>query len=120
MTSKIEKRVCNKHGLTDFVLRNSEKRWRCKKCGSEAVIKRRQVLKKKAVEYKGGKCEICGYNTCIDALEFHHLNPEEKDFGIGGDGSTKSFEKIKKELDKCIMLCANCHRELHYKIRNNL
>lgn len=117
--SLIEKRICNKHGLTDFVLRPSEKRWRCKKCCNEAVIKRRQVLKKKAVEYKGGKCEICGYNKCIDALEFHHLDPTEKEYGIGGDGSTKSFERLKKELDKCICVCANCHREIHFNNRKN-
>lgn len=48
MTSKIEKRVCNKHGLTDFVLRDSEKRWRCKKCGSEAVIKKKTSIKEKS------------------------------------------------------------------------
>ena len=50
------------------------------------VKKRRSVLKEELVKYKGGKCEICGYNKCIEALEFHHLNREEKDFTISSYG----------------------------------
>jgi hypothetical protein len=68
--------------------------------------------KKKCVEYKGGCCVICGYKRCLSALEFHHLNPEEKDFSISKYVNVK-FEKIKNELDKCVLLCANCHREVH-------
>ena len=71
-------------------------------------------LKEKLVEYKGGKCEICGYDKCITALEFHHLNPEEKKFGIGNN-DILSFERNKQEADKCILVCANCHREIHYR-----
>ena len=69
-----------------------------------------------AVEYKGGKCESCGYNRNIAALEFHHLNPLEKDFNISNKGYTKSWENVKKEIDKCILVCANCHREIHDEI----
>ena len=79
----------------------------------ERVTNRRKVLKEKAVEYKGGKCCRCNYNKCISALEFHHLEPEHKDFSMGNKGYTRSWEKIKKELDKCILVCANCHREIH-------
>lgn len=61
---------------------------------------------------------MCGYNSCPDALEFHHMNPNEKEFGIAKNGSTRSFEGIKKELDKCILVCSNCHREIHYSLRN--
>lgn len=75
-----------------------------------AVAKRRKKVKLMAVAYKGGKCAVCGYNKCIDALEFHHLT--DKSFGISSKGYTRSWEKIKAELDKCIMLCANCHREV--------
>lgn len=75
----------------------------------------RQRLKEKLVEYKGGKCEICGYNKCINALEFHHLDPSEKDFGIV-NGNAIAFEKVKKEVDKCILVCANCHREIHFNL----
>ena len=63
------------------------------------------------VEYKGGKCEVCGYDKCIEALEFHHIDETTKEFAVSG--STKSLDRQKAEADKCIMLCANCHRELH-------
>jgi len=74
----------------------------------------RKALKEKLVKYKGGKCEICGYDKCIAALDFHHMDPNKKDFNIGGSGVI-SFEKCKKEVDKCILVCSNCHREIHYK-----
>ena len=112
-----EIRFCKKHGYTEFTL-DSHNNWRCKKCRSEAVQKRREKLKLMAIEYKGGKCEICGYNKCPDALEFHHVNPEEKEFGIGQKGYTRSFDDVKKELDKCLLVCSNCHREIHYKSRS--
>ena len=71
----------------------------------------RKRTKELLVEYKGGKCEFCGYNKCLEALEFHHIDETTKEFAVSG--STKSLEKQKKEADKCYMLCANCHRELH-------
>lgn len=107
-----EIRECSKHGLTTHVL-DSTGRWRCRKCRVEAVQRRRDKIKEKAVQYKGCKCCICGYNKYIGALEFHHLDPNQKDFGIGSKGYTRSFDKVKKELDKCICVCANCHREIH-------
>lgn len=66
-----------------------------------------------AREYKGGKCMICGYNRCLEALDFHHRDPREKDFGLSDKGITRSWEKTKKEVDKCVLICANCHREIH-------
>jgi hypothetical protein len=66
-----------------------------------------------AVAYKGGKCEQCGYDRCLDALEFHHKDPAQKDFSISAKGYTRSWNKVVYELDKCVILCANCHRELH-------
>lgn len=77
------------------------------------VSSRRQKLKALAVEYKGGQCELCGYSRCLRALEFHHRDPNEKDFAIGSKGVTRSWEKTKAEVDKCALLCANCHREIH-------
>jgi hypothetical protein len=68
-------------------------------------------VKQRLIDYKGGKCQICGYNRCINALEFHHINPKEKDFTISG--GTKSFNTLKLEVDKCILVCSNCHREIH-------
>jgi 5-methylcytosine-specific restriction endonuclease McrA len=83
-----------------------------------AVSKRRKVLRRKAIEYKGGKCALCGYKKCIDALEFHHLDETKKDFGLSQSGLTRSWERIKCEIQKCILVCANCHRELHSRSRS--
>lgn len=95
-------------------------RWRCKKCCVDAVTKRRRKLKEELVNYKGGKCEICGYDKCISALEFHHNNPNEKEFAIGEKGKTRSLEILKKEVDKCILVCSNCHKEIHYRLDRKL
>ncbi len=78
-----------------------------------AVRKRRKKIRQMAVEYKGGRCENCGYSRCIDALEFHHRDSSKKDFSISEKGYTRSWVKVKEELDKCVLLCANCHREFH-------
>ena len=78
----------------------------------KAVSQRRKKLREMAIKYKGGKCMICGYKRCSQALEFHHQSGR-KEFGISRKGHTRSWEKTKKELDKCILLCANCHREKH-------
>ncbi len=72
-------------------------------------------LKERMVEYKGGKCQKCNYNKCIGALEFHHLDPEAKEFSLSG--TSISFERAKPELDKCILLCSNCHRETHEELK---
>lgn len=104
-------RECKYHGLTEYA-KSSNGVWRCKKCRAEHVIARRNKVKQTLVDYKGGKCEICGYDKCLDALEFHHLNPEEKEFNLSHSNS-KSMEKSKEEADKCILVCSNCHRELH-------
>jgi hypothetical protein len=77
----------------------------------EKVIRWRQRAKLKLVEYKGGKCIRCGYNKCIASLNFHHRDPEEKEFSI--TGKSYSFERLKKEVDKCDLVCANCHGEIH-------
>ena len=76
------------------------------------VIEWRKRVKMNLVSYKGGKCEKCGYNKCVRSLEFHHLDPNEKDFTISG--KSWSFERLKKEVDKCILVCSNCHNEIHY------
>ena len=61
---------------------------------------------------------MCGYDKYIGALEFHHLDPSRKDVQISAIRARTFNDKIKKELDKCQMLCCNCHRELHYKLHN--
>lgn len=108
----VEMKVCKNHGLTDFVKRN-DKRFRCRQCAVDAVRKRRHDVKKFAVEYKGGKCSRCGYNKSMSALAFHHTDPSQKDFNIGVSGYTKSYDDLKIELDKCELVCHNCHSEIH-------
>jgi hypothetical protein len=84
------------------------------------VIRWRRKAKQKLIDYKGGKCQICGYSkNCPSAYDFHHRNPEEKEFGIGGHKVTLSWEKLKKEVDKCDLLCKNCHAEVHENERKN-
>ena len=83
----------------------------------EAVRKRRKTIRSKALQYKGGRCQRCGYDRCMDALEFHHLTSSKKDFGISSKGYTRSWNKIRAELDKCMLLCANCHREIHASLQ---
>lgn len=113
-----EIRFCKHHGETEFAFYPNQNRWRCLKCQTEATQKRRDKVKEMSIEYKGGKCSICGYNKCAGALEFHHLDPSQKDFGISAKGYTRAWEKVKEELDKCILVCANCHREIHAGIIN--
>lgn len=84
----------------------------------KAVAARRKKLKQMAIDYKGGKCQVCGYNKCTGALEFHHPDPNKKDFGMSDGGWTRAWEKIKTEIEKCMLVCANCHREIHAGIDN--
>lgn len=89
------------------------KLWRAKNC--DKVIEHRRRLKKKLVEYKGGKCEDCGFDMAyMSCYDFHHRDPDQKDFQIGG--STKSLEKLKAEVDKCQLLCKMCHAIVHEKL----
>jgi len=74
---------------------------------------KRKQTKLEAVEYKGNRCSICGYDRCSAALEFHHMDPSKKDSGIANLMMKCNFELLKPELDKCILLCSNCHRETH-------
>lgn len=79
----------------------------------QAVSKRRRILLQKAIEYKGGSCVVCDYSKCKRALAFHHTDPATKSFGISARGITRAWAKVQDELDKCVLLCANCHAEVH-------
>ncbi len=79
----------------------------------QAVTKRRRKLKVMLVEYRGGKCWICGYHKSPWALDLHHIDPEKKDFSMSVRGLTRSWERLRKEAEKCALICANCHREVH-------
>lgn len=78
----------------------------------------RARLKERATYVLGNKCQCCGYDKCLQALEFHHLNPEEKEFGFG-ENTNRSWATTRLELTKCILVCANCHREIHAGLIDN-
>lgn len=82
-----------------------------KHCSSCSVTLWRKRMKLRAVAYKGGKCVECGFDTYVTALEFHHLDPSEKEFTFAG--VTIGWDRMKTELDKCVLLCSNCHRAVH-------
>lgn len=88
----------------------------CKPCTTIQTVNRMRKLKQQMVEYKGGCCQKCGYNRYIGALEFHHINPEEKDFNPSHLKKYTMDSRVTEELDKCLLLCSNCHRETHFEI----
>jgi hypothetical protein len=86
---------------------------------SEKVKKWRKTIKQKLTTAMGGKCQCCGYEKCNEALEFHHLDPSKKDFSFGKiRANPVSWDKIVKEVKKCILVCSNCHKEIHYNSKN--
>ena len=104
--------LCNRH----YEYNHAHPNGHCKtKCNSCNVNQRRFLIKEKAIEYKGGKCLNCGYNKCKRALTFHHRDPTQKDFSLGGN-HCMSWVKIQAELDKCDLLCSNCHMEEHERL----
>lgn len=83
------------------------------RCASCQTNHRRINTKRLAVEYAGGKCVLCGYSRCIHALVFHHLDPAQKEFPIASFLCC-SLDSLRSEIDKCVLLCSNCHTEIHY------
>jgi DNA-binding transcriptional ArsR family regulator len=102
---------CSRHGATDFWL-DGRGIYRCLRCRSEAVARRRRRLKEILVSEAGGQCAICGYDRYIGALQFHHREGTAKDFGVSERGLTRSLDAVRAEAAKCILLCANCHSEV--------
>lgn len=88
----------------------------CQSCTSRRMRERGNLLKQKCVEYKNNKCYICGYNKYIGAMDFHHIDPTRKEFNISEFRSFTFGDKVRYELDKCILVCSNCHREIHGNI----
>lgn len=84
----------------------------CKSCDNKRTVNRSRENKIKALEYKGCCCSVCGYDKNPAALSFHHLDPKQKDTNFDKMKFWK-FDRIKKELDKCILVCLNCHAEIH-------
>lgn len=104
--------VCTECGRA-FVWKRAtgvQSRRRCNSCHTN---RRRFVLRAKIVEYLGGCCSRCGYAVCSGALHAHHVDSTEKDFNISGAHS-RSWASVLAELKKCVLLCANCHAEVHH------
>lgn len=100
--------VCAKHGRTEFS-RWSGAYYRCRRCNSEAVMRWRRNTKLRLVKEAGGACVICGFDKMPAALQFHHLQPGAKSFGLSAHGRTKSIARLREEAAKCVLLCSNCH-----------
>lgn len=120
---KIPDKLCK---LCNSVLDKKNKFGICQKCRilhkksrSYIVSLQRKKRKQDLVNYKGGKCIVCGYNKCNSALDFHHLKKDEKNFTITDElNHSKKLEDMIKEVDKCILLCRNCHAEVHEGLIN--
>jgi transposase-like protein len=101
---------CPRHGLWIHVWTGD--RFRCTRCRTEAVARRRRKVKSILVEEAGGQCAICGYDRCDAALQFHHRDPAQKEFSLGVRGVTRGIDKLREEAKKCVLLCATCHAEV--------
>jgi hypothetical protein len=88
----------------------------CKECHNAYCVSRWIKIKHEAIRYKGGSCLTCGYSEHYAALQFHHREPENKDV-VWNKLRLRSWDKIVKELDKCDLLCANCHSIVHSSIQ---
>jgi transposase len=104
-------RECRRHGLTEFWL-EGRGYYRCKRCRMERVVRRRRRMKEILVAEAGGCCSLCGYDRCVAALHFHHVDPSAKLFHLSMQGVTRSLARARAEMRKCVLLCANCHAEV--------
>ena len=81
-----------------------------------SVSERRRRVKEILVAEAGGRCVICGYDCYIGALQFHHRDPRHKTFHLAQNGMTRSLERSREEVKKCVLLCANCHAEIEARM----
>jgi len=109
-------RECATHGNTRFAL-DRDRVYRCLRCRAEAVSRRRRLVRETLVREAGGQCATCGYDTYVGALEFHHVDPTVKRFGLSSRGVTRSLESLRQEAGKCVLLCGNCHAEVEAGVR---
>jgi hypothetical protein len=88
-------------------------RGECKECSKQDRKKRLDAFKAECVIYKGGKCQVCGYDKYFGSMDFHHIEPEEKTFSISSMRfGYKLTNEVRKELNKCVLVCCRCHREI--------
>ena len=79
----------------------------------QAVTDFRKRRKENLIRVLSSSCCLCGYNKTNAALEFHHINPEDKKYGIAANGNCHNLKEDLEEVHKCLLVCANCHREIH-------
>ena len=89
------------------------------KTKSEIITQFRQKRKRDLISLYGGKCSLCGYNKSIKALEFHHIKPQDKKYALG-TGNCHKLQDDLTEAKKCLLVCANCHREIHDGFYNDV
>lgn len=109
---RLIERRCRRHGLTTFVRTGSARQYRCRRCRAEHVAARRRRVKEILVAEAGGRCRLCGYDRCVAALHFHHVDPTRKSFAVSRRGVTRSIAEARAEASKCVLLCSNCHAEV--------
>jgi transposase len=102
---------CPRHGESSHVL-DARGYFRCRLCRQAAVVRRRRRVKQILVEEAGGCCRLCGYDRSVVALEFHHVDPSKKLFGVAQGGMARSMTRLRVETRKCVLLCSNCHAEV--------
>lgn len=110
--------VCKEHGLTKHY-KSPKASYKCHKCNVDRVTVRRREVVRTLKEEHGGQCVLCGYSKCLGALDFHHRDPSTKEARIS-TGNTKSIARLRVEAAKCILVCANCHREIHMGLHPTL
>jgi hypothetical protein len=109
---------CPVHGRCEHV-RETRGYYRCVRCRCAAVAQSRRRTKETLVAEAGGCCRRCGYSDSLAALEFHHLDPATKDFGIAQAGVARSLDRMRAEARKCVLLCSNCHAEVEERARSD-
>lgn len=117
--NKICSRCHEERPLSFFYLRSAKtgkRRSECKECWAKIIGCVSTKRKEKIMKALGDKCVVCGYNKYRGALEFHHLDPSQKDPAVNVHNN--GFEKALEEMKKCILVCANCHREIHAGLLN--
>jgi transposase len=105
-------RECSKHGWTEFVRTGTRGYYRCPACTAGRVAEYRRRVKERLVADAGGRCVVCGYDAYAGALQFHHVDPTQKRFGLARGGLTRPWDEVRQEARKCVLLCGNCHAEV--------
>jgi transposase len=108
--------ICKRHGETRFVVEGSGY-YRCCRCRQDQVSEKRRRLKVALVAEAGGSCVVCGYDRCVSALQFHHLERAEKRTNVSAQGASLALTVLREEAAKCVLLCANCHAEVESGVR---